>query len=41
MAVALHLAPEQVWRMDPVDFATVLDVLFPEDDDEGWLVVDG
>ena len=32
MAVALHLAPQSVWEMDPVDFATVVDVLTPPDE---------
>lgn len=32
MAVALHLAPDQVWEMDPVDFATVVDELTPPDE---------
>jgi hypothetical protein len=32
VAVALHLAPCAVWEMDPVDFATVVDVLAPPDD---------
>jgi hypothetical protein len=29
--VALHLAPEQVWGMDPIDFVTVVDELSPPD----------
>jgi Phage tail assembly chaperone protein, TAC len=27
VAVALHLAPDQVWSMAPKDLATVVDVL--------------
>ena len=27
VAVAMHLTPDAVWRMDPVDLATVVDVL--------------
>ena len=27
VAVAMHLTPDAVWRMDPVDLATVVEVL--------------
>lgn len=27
VAVALHITPDEVWRMDPRDMATVVDVL--------------
>jgi hypothetical protein len=27
VAVALHLPPDAVWAMDPIDLATVIDVL--------------
>ena len=27
VALALHVTPEEVWLMDPVDLATVVDVL--------------
>ena len=39
MAVALHVTPEEVWRMDTADLFTVLDVLTPpkRDDVIDWL----
>jgi len=27
VAVAMHITPDAVWRMDPVDLATVVDIL--------------
>jgi hypothetical protein len=27
VAVAMHITPDAVWRMDPMDLATVVDVL--------------
>lgn len=37
VALALHVAPEQVWEMDPADLATVVDVLAGDEEVPPWL----